>query len=213
MEKTVAVQVRVVSRPQSLFVGERIVLGVEVENNCIDTPIRLINIDCFDSLIKVENDTLEQDLLLRPKEVYYCEIEIRALEAKSLQTSEFFVEYAEEGMRSSTASFRPGQFVFLPSPLREIKITFEPICSYNGVTKIGITLRHHGHSVFEDFTAFIEPKDAIIAAKTICRPTFSSSDPEEKAELVLRPGTVQLVLGSKFRDRQIEVRQEIVIPL
>lgn len=195
-------------RPKFLFAFEKAVIRVNVTlGKDFAESIELIKIDSFDSSIKVESASLTPGFRLFPGETYQCDISILRSEIGPYLLSEFFLEFSQSGKPSNAQSFSPGQFFFFPPLPRDIRVVLDPVCSYNGLTKILVGVENSGSHTFENLAIAVEPNSSVISCKTFFRENFpprSTQSEDQRFEAILIPGPILFRLNATHNGLKYE---------
>lgn len=125
-----------------------------------------------DAAADLDADLFERDTPLGPGEVYRCTVVARFRRAGRYEDPPFViiagVDDAGRAVRVPTPPIR-----VVPSLGGEIRARAESICTYDGATKVDVTLAHAGSTRFDDFRFTVGPLEAVRAGVSDqCRPAF-----------------------------------------
>src|SRR5262249_11088147 len=118
----------------------------------------LRNVTCSDNEVQVDGDLLHRDVKIAPGESYRLTLYLKVARPKAVAWGPLGVGRPGFGDLFPP----PSQLVtFRPSLAREITVRVEPICSYRAATKVQLTLKHEGQTVFHNLRATLLPDEAL----------------------------------------------------
>jgi len=174
-------------------------------------PVRLHNLTCADPDVHLDIDLLQQGVTIRPGETYRFIVPLRVLRAKTVDLGRLvlWLDQPDGNEKDRVVDQIPSlqKFVVRPAIGNEIAIDVEPLCNYDEGTKLLLTLKHQGDSLFRDLTMNLGPSAALRAGKqTVQRTTFHPGE-EEQVELVVASAELEVMLSASVKDARSEARR------
>jgi hypothetical protein len=194
------------------YAGEWFPLTFELFRSTHDSsPVRLHNLTCADPDVHLDIDLLQQGVTIRPGETYRFIVPLRVLRAKTVDVGmlSLYLGHTDGNGQEIVFPQIPSskKFVVRPAIGNEITIDIESLCNYDEGTKLLLTLKHKGDSLFSDLTMNLGPAAALRAGKqTVQRTTFHPGE-EEQVELVVASAELEVMLSASVKEARSEARR------
>jgi hypothetical protein len=164
------------------------------------SPVRIKHVSSLDRDVQVDIDQLENNVELRPGELYQLTVQLRADSPREVALDRLQIQVGDaSGDASRDEAVHPPHvpLQFLPAIGREIVASIESLCSYETATRVCLMLKHDGKTPFTDLTVTLGPASAIESGKRVLHwPEFGPGR-EERVEVLVRDGELTIDLAAR----------------
>lgn len=161
-DETISIEIE--NLPNRVSVGERIPVRVTIRNASHGRPTELRSLETRNPQVaQLEAELFERDIVLGPGEEYRCEVILQFLR-EGIFPSPHFVLNAGRDPYDRIINLPTPDLIVVPSLLRELRVTVEPICTYEHVgTKADVRVEHIGTNRLANLRLRLTPQDKIRA--------------------------------------------------
>jgi hypothetical protein len=168
--------------------------------------------------VAMNTDLFQDDVELKPGESCALTVGVRFNTAGPANLNDFFLQVNPVLARSESERqlvplpSRP--VLVFPSLARQVDVKLVRICGYDQGVKLELTVKHIGHTSWEDFEISVGPADTIRAGLTCHqRPTFQRSrDGKITFDIVTSGQAVDVTLAGTADGERIEDRRSLPVP-
>ncbi|MCS6863507.1 MAG: DUF4126 domain-containing protein [Gemmataceae bacterium] len=148
--------------PDRVCSGERIIVRVTIRNASHGRSTELRSLESRKPQVaQIESELFERDIILGPGEEYHCDVAVRFLREGTFPAPHFALN-AGRDPHDRIIDFPTPDITVVPSLNRELRVTIEPICTYEHVgTKLDVHVEHIGTHRLTDFHLRLGPREKI----------------------------------------------------